>query len=75
MSIARGGQILITDSVKDNLATWIKSQKKKAINIKSYGRLKLKGIKEEVLIKAGLANPLGVLFGSFFLFLDLKAFF
>jgi len=50
MSIARGEQVLITDSVKDNLLTWIRSQKKKTINLKSYGRLKLKGIKEKTAV-------------------------
>ncbi|MFN0031620.1 MAG: adenylate/guanylate cyclase domain-containing protein [Flavobacteriales bacterium] len=47
-SIANGGQILTSQSIWENAVGWLKSHAEKNINWISYGKVKLKGIKESV---------------------------
>jgi class 3 adenylate cyclase len=47
-SIANGGQILTSQSIWENAVGWLKSHERKNINWISYGKAKLKGIKESV---------------------------
>lgn len=49
-SIANGGQILTSQSIWENAVGWIQSHEETNINWISYGKVKLKGIKEGVNI-------------------------
>lgn len=58
-SIANGGQILTSQSIWENAVGWLKSHAEKNINWISYGRVKLKGIKESVDIYCFYSNETG----------------
>ena len=47
MSVARGGQVIVSDTVKESAITWIRNSEKETIGVQGLGKIKLKGIKEK----------------------------